>query len=144
MSGTALMTVEDSTSTVGTRLAVHGTDGAMHTTLATTISGENQTLNVLETINGGGEYETVAAGQTDQVLGAVGAVGDYLDSLLLTVGAGTAITVKDNATTIFTFTFGAAVTTGPVEIPIRAKSVSGAWKVTTGASMTALAKGLFT
>ena len=143
MSGTVLLTVQDSASSGDFPMAVLGTDGAAFTTLATTISGENQTLNVLETINGGGEYETVAAGQTDQVLGSVGAVGDYLDSLLLTVGAGTAITVKDNATTVFTFTFGAAVTTGPVEIPIRCKSVSGAWKVTTGASMTALAKGLF-
>ena len=122
---------------------VKGTDGAAHVYMTTLLAGENQTLSVIETINGGGEYETVAAAQTDQVLGSVGAAGDYLDSLLLTVGAGTAITVKDNATTIFTFTFGAAVTTGPVEIPIRCKSVSGAWKVTTGASMTALAKGLF-
>ena len=122
---------------------VKGTSGAAHVYMTTLLAGENQTLGVIETINGGGEYETVAAGQTDQVLGAVGAAGDYLDSLLLTVGAATAITVKDNATTIFTFTFGAAVTTGPVEIPIRCKSVSGAWKVTTGASMTALAKGLF-
>jgi len=122
---------------------VKGTDGAAHVYMTTLLAGENQTLSVIETINGGGEYETVAAAQTDQVLGSVGAAGDYLDSLLLTVGAATAITVKDNATTIFTFTFGAAVTTGPVEIPIRCKSVSGAWKVTTGASMTALAKGLF-
>lgn len=122
---------------------VKGTSGAAHVYMTTLLAGENQTLSVIETLTGGGEYETVAAGQTDQVLGSVGAVGDYLDSLLLTVGAGTAITVKDSATTIFTFTFGAAVTTGPVEIPIRCKSVSGAWKVTTGASMTALAKGLF-
>lgn len=122
---------------------VKGTDGAAHVYMTTLLAGENQTLSVIETLTGGGEYETVAAAQTDQVLGSVGAVGDYLDSLLLTVGAGTAITVKDNATTIFTFTFGAAVTTGPVEIPIRCKSVSGAWKVTTGASMTALAKGVF-
>lgn len=122
---------------------VKGTDGAAHVYMTTLLAGENQTLSVIETLTGGGEYETVAAAQTDQVLGSVGAAGDYLDSLLLTVGAATAITVKDNATTIFTFTFGAAVTTGPVEIPIRCKSVSGAWKVTTGASMTALAKGLF-
>ena len=122
---------------------VKGTSGAAHVYMTTLLAGENQTLSVIETLAGGGEYETVAAAQTDQVLGSVGAAGDYLDSLLLTVGAGTAITVKDNATTIFTFTFGAAVTTGPVEIPIRCKSVSGAWKVTTGASMTALAKGLF-
>ncbi len=118
-------------------------NGARLVYLTSLMAGENQTLNVQETINGANEYETVAAAQTDQVLGSVGAAGDYLDSLLLTVGAGTAITVKDGATTIFTFTFSAAVTTGPVEIPIRCKSVSGAWKVTTGASMTALAKGLF-
>jgi len=123
---------------------IKGTSGAAHVYVTSLFAGENQTLNVQETINGANEYETVAAGQTDQVLGSVGAAGDYLDSLLLTVGAAAAITVKDNATTIFTFTFGAAVTTGPVEIPIRAKSVSGAWKVTTGASMTALVKGLFT
>ena len=39
MSGTALMTVEDSTSTVGTRLAVQGTGGAVHVLSATEIPG---------------------------------------------------------------------------------------------------------
>jgi hypothetical protein len=90
-------------------------NGTIYVALDTLIAGENQTLNVLETVPAN-EYETVAAAQTDQVLGSVGAVGDYLDSLLLTVGAATAITVKDNATTIFTFTFGAAVTTGPESV----------------------------
>lgn len=138
MSGFAPLT----DTTTGRSSKWDATGSSAHVNLTTLISGENQTLNVLETVPAN-EYETVAAAQTDQVLGSVGAAGDYLDSLLLTVGAATAITVKDNATTIFTFTFGAAVTTGPVEIPIRCKSVSGAWKVTTGASMTALAKGLF-
>ena len=32
-----------------------------------------------------GEYETVAASQADQVLGATGAAGDYLEKLVVTV-----------------------------------------------------------
>lgn len=95
---------------------------------------------------GGAEYETVAAGQTAQVLGATGATGDYLSHVVLqpaAVGAGTT-TILDNATVIFTYTAGTLADLRPITVPVNAFSVSGAWKITTGANMAAVAFGNFT
>lgn len=94
----------------------------------------------------GSEYETVAASQTAQALGATGATGDYLSHVILqptTTGAGTC-TILDNATVIFTFTTGTLADLRPIIIPINAFSVSGAWKITTGGNVTATAFGDFT
>lgn len=93
-----------------------------------------------------GEYETVAAGQTAQVIGPTGAVGDYLSHVVFqpaAVGAGTS-TILDNATVIFTYTAGTLSDLRPITAVVNARSVSGAWKITTGANMTALASGSFT
>jgi hypothetical protein len=92
------------------------------------------------------EYETVAASQTAQVLGATGAAGDYLSHVILqpaTTAAGTT-TILDNATVIFTFTTGTLADLRPIVVPINAFSVLGAWKITTGASIAAVAFGNFT
>lgn len=100
----------------------------------------------LSTTPSGLQYETVAASQTAQVLGATGATGDYLSHVILqpvTTGAGT-MTILDNATVIFTFTTGTLADLSPKTIPIGAFSVSGAWKITTGANETATAFGNFT
>lgn len=95
----------------------------------------------------GGEYETVAASQTDQVMGGAGAIGDYLEGILCVVstaatsqvqikdGAGTAITILPN-------NVGAGV--GSYYVPLGLISVGGAWKVTTAAGVTAIATGNFT
>lgn len=94
----------------------------------------------------GSDYETVAASQTAQVLGATGATGDYLSHVILqpaTVGAG-AVTILDNATVIYTFTTGTLSDLRPITVPIGAYSVSGAWKVTTGTNVAVLAVGEFT
>ena len=100
----------------------------------------------LSVVPAGLEYETVAASQTAQVLGATGATGDYLSHVILqptTTGAGTC-TILDNATVIFTFTTGTLADLSPKIIPISAFSASGAWKITTGANVTATAFGDFT
>ena len=95
------------------------------------------------------EYETVAAGQTDQVLGATGAAGDTLAGLLVvpaTTSPG-AITIKDgagSAITVFTGGTSSVSNLVPFMIPIGAKSTAGAWKVTTGANVSVLAIGDFT
>lgn len=91
-------------------------------------------------------YETVAAGQTAQSLGATGAVGDYLSHVVFqpaAVGAGTS-TILDNATVVYTYTAGTLTDLRPIIVPIGARSVSGAWKITTGANMAAVASGNFT
>lgn len=105
-------------------------------------------LRVDSAADSASEYETVAASQTAQALGATGATGDYLAGLLVipaTTSPGNVL-LLDNATSITVFTGGASsvATLHPFFIPIAAKSVSGAWKVTTGANVSVFAVGNFT
>lgn len=88
-------------------------------------------------------YEAVAASQTDQALGATGATGDYLHRLLISVTtASTAsVTLKDGSTTIFTTP--AATPIGVYSIEVNAVSRNGAWNLTTGSNVTAVAVGVF-
>ena len=96
----------------------------------------------------GTNYETVAASQTDQVLGTAGAAGDFLGGLLVvpaTVSPG-AVRIKDGAGSAITvFTGGATSVSNLVSffVPINAVSVAGAWKVTTGANVSVFAVGKF-
>lgn len=97
---------------------------------------------------GTGEYETVAASQTNQALGASGATGDYLLQLVCvpaTTSPGV-VTVLDNAIAIVSFPGGASSVSNllPFTIPVNAYSVSGAWKVTTGANISCVGVGNFT
>ena len=93
---------------------------------------------------GGSDYEVVAAGQTDQVLGGTGSVGDFLSRLVITdaTGATATVSIKDGA--------GAAIPIVPVlaaagcfVIEIGARSTSGPWSVTTAAGVSVLAIGKF-
>ena len=93
-------------------------------------------------------YETVAASQSAQVLGASGTVGDYLSGVLVipaTTSPG-AITLTDNVTAISIFAGGASSVGSlvPFMIPVGAVSASGAWKLTTGANVSCMAIGVFT
>lgn len=94
------------------------------------------------------EYETVAAGVTDQMLGGAGAVGDYLAGLLVipaTTSPG-AVSIEDGATNIPVFTGGASSVSNlvPFFIPLGIKSVSGGWEITTGSNVAVIAVGNFT
>lgn len=92
------------------------------------------------------EYETVAASQTGTVLGSTGAVGDYLSGILVipaTTSAGS-ISILDGATSISIFVTGTLGSLVPFFIPIGAKSVNGAWSVTTGVAVSIIATGNFT
>lgn len=97
-------------------------------------------------VAGGQMYETVAASQTAQALGVAGGVGDILDSLLIvpaTTGAGT-VSIKDGSgSDINVFVTGTLVDTKPFTVKLNLKSVSGAWKVTTGANVSVIACGIF-
>lgn len=93
------------------------------------------------------EYETVAASQTAQVLGATGATGDYLSHVVIqpTSTSPGVVTVLDNAVEVQAWpggTVGADLK--PITIAIGALSVSGAWKITTGANVKATGYGDFT
>ena len=94
-----------------------------------------------------GEYHTVAASQTAHVLGAPGAIGDYIAGLLVvpaTTSPGNVI-LLDNAASKTVFTGGASSVSNlvPFFIPCGFKSLNGAWKVTTGANVSVIASGNF-
>lgn len=97
------------------------------------------------------KYETVAASQTAQALGASGKAGDRIEKLIVTVttsGANGTCSLIDN-------TGGSAVTIAliPASTPLGVHvidfgpggiaSTVGGWKVTTGSAATALAIGQF-
>jgi hypothetical protein len=97
-----------------------------------------------------GEYETVAASQTDQALGATGATGDYLAGVLIVPGttAAGAVSIKDGSGSAISIFAGGGTTALtaliPFFVPLGIKSTSGAWKVTTGTNVTAIGVGNFT
>lgn len=88
-------------------------------------------------------YETVAASQTAQVLGGTGAIGDYLGTVIVTVAtaASGTVTLLDGATSIPLTAANTPI--GVYSVKIGARSVSGPWKVTTGAGATVIAVGRF-
>lgn len=96
----------------------------------------------------GPDYETVAASQTEQDLGASGAQGDYLAALLI-VPASTspgAVSIKDGAggaITVFAGGADSVSTLHPFTVPLGIVSASGAWQVNTGANVSVVASGRF-
>lgn len=97
------------------------------------------------------DYETIAASQTDQALGATGAAGDALSGLLIvpaTTSPG-AVSIKDgsgSAITVFTGGADSVASLHAFYVPFGNGIVSadGAWQVTTGANVSAIAFGSFT
>jgi hypothetical protein len=106
-------------------------------------------INPVRTASIDDQYETVAASQTTQALGATGAKGDRLAGLLVvpaTTSPG-AVSIKDGSDSAITVFTGGASSVGdltPFFIPIGARSVTGAWAVTTGANVSCIAIGTFT
>jgi hypothetical protein len=96
------------------------------------------------------DYETVAASQTDQILGPVGRVGDVLVRLIITVAtaATAAVSIKDGdgaAISILPNSPGGGIGVYVVDIEARCnRPTTPGWKVTTGAGSTVLAVGRFT
>jgi hypothetical protein len=112
-----------------------------------------ETVSVLEEIRSliGSGYETVAASQSDQVLGATGAIGDYLSGLLIVPAttAASAVSIQDGSggTDIEVFAGGgttALTTLIPFFVPLGIKAVDAGWRVTTGADVSVIAVGNFT
>lgn len=96
-----------------------------------------------------GHYETIAASQTDQAMGATGAAGDYLAGIVVvpaTTSPGV-IQIKDgggSAITVFTGGATSVASLTPFYIELGLVSLSGAWKITTGANVSAIGIGTFT
>lgn len=103
-------------------------------------------------VNGASAWETVAASQTGQVLGATGAAGDYLSHCMVypTTTTPGVVTVFDDtssaANNVIAFPGGASSVSNlvPFAVPVGAISVTGAWKVTTGANLVVTCYGKFT
>lgn len=89
------------------------------------------------------QYETVNASQTAQVLGGTGQTGDYLHRLVVNVAtaATSTVSILDNATSISLVPANTPI--GIYSIELNMVSVSGAWKVTTGAGVSVIAIGIF-
>lgn len=122
---------------------------ALRTYPAALLCGEDQDLDALRVVSGGDEYETVAAGQTDQVLGVIGAAGDYLEQLVVVVStaATSQVTIKDgsggSAIVVFPNSPGGGIGTYVVPLGLRATGAGG-WRVSTGAGVSVIASGDFT
>jgi hypothetical protein len=111
-------------------------NGAVCVTQSTLTAGERVTADVIA-VEQQFEYETVAASQTTQALGAVGAIGDFLHSIIITASTGT-ITIFDGATAVVVIPAGALGVW-----PINLVSVVGAWNITTAAATSCTAVGRF-
>lgn len=122
------------------------TGAATQATLVSISNALGQVLSVRDV--DAGEYETVAAGQAEQVIGAAGAAGDFLAGLLIvpaTTSPG-AVTIKDgNGAAISVFTGGVNSVSNlvPFFVPLGLRAAT-AWKVTTGANVSVIASGNFT
>lgn len=92
---------------------------------------------------GGTEYETVAASQTNQVLGGTGAKGDFISRAIITVvtAATSTVTLTDGTTGIVIMAANTAIGCYSIELGMRA--ATGPWKITTGAGVTVIAVGQF-
>lgn len=94
------------------------------------------------------DYETVAASQTDQILGPVGAQGDILEELIIvpaTTSPGV-VQIQDGSGTEITVFAGGASSVNelrPMSVKVAARSSGGAWKITTGANVSVIAVGRF-
>ena len=94
------------------------------------------------------KYETIAASQTDQVMGTNGADGDFLERLIIvpaTTGAGN-VSIKDGSggSAITLFVSGTLADLTPIVLELNMQSVSaGGWRVTTGANVSVVAVGRF-
>lgn len=95
------------------------------------------------------DYETVAASQTDQALGPTGHKGDILERIIIvpaTTSPG-AVSIKDgggSAITIFAGGATSVTTLTTIVVELGMRSIVGAWSMTTGASVSAIAIGRLT
>lgn len=121
---------------------------AITAALVAALGSESDTVLALLQEVHGGEYEFVGASATAQVLGAVGGLGDFLERLIiipLTDEPGAvALLDDDGSMTIFAGGASSVADLKPFEVTIRARSVDGAWNVTTGANVAVIGVGKFT
>ncbi len=99
-------------------------------------------------IDGRTTYEIVIAGQTTQTIGDVGSKGNVLERVIIipTSTSPGIVAIKDGANTAIQIFDGGAnsvLDLKPIVVPLGIKSISGAWQITTGLNVRALAVGEF-
>jgi hypothetical protein len=104
--------------------------------------------NLLQVIPIPDGYKACPASATTQ-LGATGAIGDYLEEVVIVPGTTSpgAVTIQDGASTAITIFTGGATSVAdlkPFTVRVGLTAIGAGWKVATGANVTALATGLFT
>lgn len=124
-----------------------GSSGGLQDTYETAPAGYDQQQNALMTIDPPAR-QVIAAGQTDVVLAqsGLGAVGDTISHLIIVVAtAATAqVQIKDgagSAVTVFPNSPGGGI--GTYVVPSLGPSLAGAWKISTGAGVSVIARGRF-
>jgi hypothetical protein len=103
--------------------------------------------NLLQPIPLPDGYEACPASAAT-VLGAGGAIGDYLESLVIIPGTTSpgAVSIKDGAGAAITVFAGGATSVAdlkPFTLRLGIRATGTGWTVTTGANVTALATGIF-
>lgn len=122
---------------------------ALMTNSSPVVIASNQSS--VPSIAGGSQYKSVAVLATDVLLGATGAVGDYLEGLLCIVQTPATSTVQirdaSGGTLMTVLPAGVAGGVGTYYIPLGIKTINVAspgWRVSTGAGVFAIATGIFT
>ena len=101
-----------------------------------------------ELIDARTDYELVIASQTTQVIGPTGVLGDVIEKVVIipTTTSTGAVALKDGSGTAFNIFDGGATSVSnlaPITVLLGARSMVGAWQVTTGANVRALVIGRF-
>ena len=137
-------------SSFGTPVNQKATSNAAHVYNMNGVAFVDEANRVAIVEQGQYDYETVAASQSDQALGATGAAGDLLHAIWIipaTTSPG-AVSLKDGAGSSITLFAGGASSVADLKpfkaaLPEDAVSTAGAWSITTGANVSAIASGRF-
>lgn len=93
------------------------------------------------------DFDQVGPSQTNNVLGVVGAQGDILERLIIipqTTTVSSSVGIRDGSSTVIIIrNVGFYPNLDPIIVPVGARSASGAWSVTTGASVNVIGVGRF-
>lgn len=112
-----------------------------------TLKAGEDPLNNVWRVESQWELEDVAASQTDQVLGATGAIGDLFSGIVCNTSAASVgvVAIRDGSGASFTlFNAQAGATTQPLQLQnLGWVSTNGAWSITTGTNTTCRASGRF-
>ena len=134
---------ESSFATVEVTTSANNNTGGS-TTLSTLITCEDK-LNSVCRVESQWEYEDVAASQTDQVIGGIGAIGDLVSGVYCAMSAASAgtVSIKDGSGSSFVLFQAQPAATVVQTQPLNWVSTSGAWKLTTGTNTTCRVSGRF-